>query len=241
MGIIISIIIGCVCGFLAGKIMKGGGFGILINLLLGIVGGAVGSSSDNYSYYYWNGGIDFWTSIGFTFDSAGHSYGTAAGGDIGGISTNSTSLDATAVSIDRFRLFSDRWGIGYHGAGGYYGRYNSSRIEAIGQLEKSDGTSSGTTTLAVNKERIQSPSLATSVLSDGSTNVYLAYYDQVNDEIRFKWGNMSGTSYGTSGTSNASNTGLFIDEYGPSNSVRNSVEMMMEKSKLIKYLEKEGF
>ena len=43
MGIIISIIIGCVCGFLAGKIMKGGGFGFLINLLLGIVGGAVGS------------------------------------------------------------------------------------------------------------------------------------------------------------------------------------------------------
>ena len=26
MGIIISIIIGCVCGFLAGKIMKGGGY-----------------------------------------------------------------------------------------------------------------------------------------------------------------------------------------------------------------------
>ena len=43
MGIIISIIIGCVCGFLAGKIMKGGGFGFLINLLLGIIGGAVGS------------------------------------------------------------------------------------------------------------------------------------------------------------------------------------------------------
>ena len=97
----------------------------------------------------------------------------------------------------------------------------SSRIEAIGQLEKSDGTSSGTTSLAVNKERIKSPSLATSVLSDGSTNVYLAYYDQINDEIRFKWGNMSTTSYGASGSSNASNTGLFVDEYGPINSVRN--------------------
>ena len=37
-----SIIIGGIAGWLAGKIMKGGGFGILINILLGIVGGFVG-------------------------------------------------------------------------------------------------------------------------------------------------------------------------------------------------------
>jgi uncharacterized membrane protein YeaQ/YmgE (transglycosylase-associated protein family) len=37
-----SIIIGGIAGWIAGKIMKGGGFGILINILLGIVGGVVG-------------------------------------------------------------------------------------------------------------------------------------------------------------------------------------------------------
>lgn len=37
-----SIIIGAIAGLIAGKIMKGGGFGILLNILLGIVGGAVG-------------------------------------------------------------------------------------------------------------------------------------------------------------------------------------------------------
>ena len=58
MGIIISIIIGCVCGFLAGKIMKGGGFGILINLLLGIVGGAVGSWLFSLFGIDWGGIID---------------------------------------------------------------------------------------------------------------------------------------------------------------------------------------
>lgn len=42
MGLIGSIIIGILAGFLAGKIMKGGGFGCLWNLLLGIVGGFVG-------------------------------------------------------------------------------------------------------------------------------------------------------------------------------------------------------
>ena len=36
------IIIGIVGGFAAGKIMKGGGFGLVLNLLLGIVGGVLG-------------------------------------------------------------------------------------------------------------------------------------------------------------------------------------------------------
>lgn len=41
-GIIGSIIIGCLAGFCAGKLMKGGGFGFLMNVLLGVFGGAVG-------------------------------------------------------------------------------------------------------------------------------------------------------------------------------------------------------
>lgn len=36
------IIIGAVAGFVAGKIMRGGGFGLIVNLLLGVVGGIVG-------------------------------------------------------------------------------------------------------------------------------------------------------------------------------------------------------
>jgi uncharacterized membrane protein YeaQ/YmgE (transglycosylase-associated protein family) len=41
MGFIWYIIIGIVAGFLAGKIMRGGGFGLVINLLLGILGGVL--------------------------------------------------------------------------------------------------------------------------------------------------------------------------------------------------------
>ena len=37
-----AIIVGLIAGFLAGKIMRGGGFGLVLNLLLGLVGGAVG-------------------------------------------------------------------------------------------------------------------------------------------------------------------------------------------------------
>lgn len=36
------IIVGGIAGWLAGKLMKGGGFGILVNVLLGIVGSVVG-------------------------------------------------------------------------------------------------------------------------------------------------------------------------------------------------------
>lgn len=36
------IIIGIVAGFIAGKIMRGGGFGILINMIVGIIGGLLG-------------------------------------------------------------------------------------------------------------------------------------------------------------------------------------------------------
>ncbi len=42
MGIVWVILIGIVAGFLAGVIMKGGGFGWVINLLLGLAGALIG-------------------------------------------------------------------------------------------------------------------------------------------------------------------------------------------------------
>ena len=42
LGLIGSVVIGIAAGYLAGRLMKGGGFGCLMNLLLGVVGGFVG-------------------------------------------------------------------------------------------------------------------------------------------------------------------------------------------------------
>lgn len=36
------ILIGIASGFIAGKIMRGGGFGIIVNLVVGIIGGVLG-------------------------------------------------------------------------------------------------------------------------------------------------------------------------------------------------------
>ena len=40
--LIVWIIIGAVAGWLAGKIMKGGGFGLLGNIIIGIIGAFIG-------------------------------------------------------------------------------------------------------------------------------------------------------------------------------------------------------
>lgn len=41
MGLLYSLLIGAIAGWLAGKLMKSGGFGLLINIVLGIIGGVV--------------------------------------------------------------------------------------------------------------------------------------------------------------------------------------------------------
>jgi uncharacterized membrane protein YeaQ/YmgE (transglycosylase-associated protein family) len=43
MGIICSLIVGGVAGWLAGQFMKGSGYGLLVNILLGLLGGFVGN------------------------------------------------------------------------------------------------------------------------------------------------------------------------------------------------------
>lgn len=42
MAILYFILIGAVAGWLAGQIMKGAGFGLIVNIVLGIVGAVVG-------------------------------------------------------------------------------------------------------------------------------------------------------------------------------------------------------
>ena len=42
MGIILSLLLGCLAGFCAGKLMKGGGYGLIMNCVLGLFGGVRG-------------------------------------------------------------------------------------------------------------------------------------------------------------------------------------------------------
>ena len=42
MGFIAWIVVGLVAGWLAGQLMKGGGYGVVVDIILGILGGVVG-------------------------------------------------------------------------------------------------------------------------------------------------------------------------------------------------------
>jgi uncharacterized membrane protein YeaQ/YmgE (transglycosylase-associated protein family) len=41
-GLISWIVVGLIAGWLAGKVMKGGGYGIVVDIILGMLGGIVG-------------------------------------------------------------------------------------------------------------------------------------------------------------------------------------------------------
>ena len=41
-GLLWWIVVGLIAGFLAGKVMKGGGFGVLMDIVIGMVGGIIG-------------------------------------------------------------------------------------------------------------------------------------------------------------------------------------------------------
>jgi uncharacterized membrane protein YeaQ/YmgE (transglycosylase-associated protein family) len=42
MGFVWAIVIGLIAGWLAGKVMKGGGYGLLMDIVIGILGGVIG-------------------------------------------------------------------------------------------------------------------------------------------------------------------------------------------------------
>lgn len=41
-GLVYTVIVGLVAGWLAGQVMKGGGYGVFVDIILGILGGVVG-------------------------------------------------------------------------------------------------------------------------------------------------------------------------------------------------------
>ena len=156
------------------------GFAFVNGPLYFSMGGS--SNREDYSYQYWMGSYDFFTSVGFTYDKLGYSYGVAAGGDI------------NANEADKFKFMTSRWGSSDKYRGGSYGNNNSLRLESIAQSINGINV--------YDKQRIKSPSLVTSV-TNNTTKVYLAYYDAMNDEIRFK--------SGTTNSQNRTNFGNFTD------------------------------
>lgn len=174
-------------GYITEPIMK-------VNPKNGILNFAFNSGPANFcmangqetSYTTWVGNFARFSTCGFTVDENGNTHAMTVGLD-----TN----PGDNGSAGRFEYMTSLWGRSELATGGNYEGYNQSRIDNIGAPA---GTYNGVTFdgYIFIEDRFASPSLATAV-HGSDTYVFLAYYDDLNGEIRFKWGNLSNAYYGT--------------------------------------------
>ncbi len=138
-----------------------------------------------YSYKTWVANYARFSTCGFTVDEKGITHGITVGLD-----TNPSS-----GSAGRMQYFNSSWGRSTLSTDGNYEGINSSRFENIGAPAGTyNGVSFGGYVFI--EDRFASPSLATAVHGN-DTYVYIAYYDDLNGQIRFKWGNLSNAYYDT--------------------------------------------
>ena len=189
--------------YIAEPIMK-------INPVSGMLNFAYNSGPGNFSmangtttsHTTWVGNLARMTTAGFTVDENGVTHGITVGLD-----TNPGS-----GSAGRMQYVTSKWGQaksdsrdgGKLGTQGNYEGTQSSRFETIGAPA---GTYNGTTYdgFLFMEDRFASPSLATAIHKDESnvehTYVFLAYYDDLNNEIRFRYGDLNDTTNHTIGRS----------------------------------------
>ena len=153
------------------------------------------ANGQDTSFTTWVANYARFSTCGFTVDENGNTHGITVGLD-----TN----PGNSMSAGRMTYLTNLWGTSQMDTNGNYEGKNSSRIDNIGAPA---GTYNGVTfdgALFI-EDRFASPSLATAVHGD-DTYVFLAYYDDLNAEIRFKYGNLSDAYYGTN-TNNTSVSG----------------------------------
>ncbi|MCR5124653.1 MAG: hypothetical protein K6B43_05605 [Treponema sp.] len=132
------------------------------------------------SYSWWQRNYARNTTTAFAIDENGVTHGITVG-----IDTNPNSNDG-----GRMTYMTSKWGTGSTNTqDGNYNGYRTSRIESIGAPA---GTYNGTKfdAAVILEDRFSSPSLTTTVHGT-STYVFLAYYDDLNGQIRFRYGDLS--------------------------------------------------
>ena len=150
------------------------------------------SNGSNNSYVLWHKNYDDFGSVDFIYDSAGNAHGVTVGRD-----TNANSQE-----VGKFTYVTSMWGVPGIGADNNYSGSNALRMEAIGQKNDMTNATGGN---IIDKTRIQHPSLAAATQDASGIRLYLAYYDGLNDQIRFKYGTLA------NGQATKVNFGLFAD------------------------------
>ncbi|WP_287046281.1 hypothetical protein [Treponema sp.] len=140
-------------------------------------------NGDSYKQYQRN--YATFSNVSLAFDDAGNSYGTATGLD------TYPNGGATEIQAGRFTFMTSRWGIGDLSMDDNYNAQNKIRFEAIGLPGNNMCYVKGTypSTYTMTETRFASPSLAVAS-HESNTSVYLAYYDDVQGQIRFRYGSV---------------------------------------------------
>ncbi|MCK9170194.1 MAG: Ig-like domain-containing protein [Treponema sp.] len=135
------------------------------------------------SYQLWQYNYADFSNVSFVYDDAGNAHGTVVGLDTEPTQTPSYGGDFTYVT--------SKWGVGNLGSTqDNYSPTNKLRLESIGvpNNEYVQGTLVTDTHGILDTHRFRSPSIVTATHGT-DTAVYLAYYDDIQGQIRFRWGN----------------------------------------------------
>ena len=167
-------------------------------------------NSQTYSYQRWCKDYTPVNTIRFIYDKAGHMFGLHAG------------TDTNQCKAARFRLVSSIWGQSYLSGDDNddncaYSAQNALRLEYMGQYNP-DLYPKDNKYVFTNGTRFNyHPQLASSIPASDSkkTNLYLMYYDQMTNELRFRAGQMSNITEFTkpSKTFNQNTANSFGDFY----------------------------
>ena len=138
------------------------------------------ANGNSNSYETWVKSRDFIRCTGFGYDSNGNTFGTAAGGE-----------SSTESRADAYSFFTSRWGSPGKDTDLGTNNNNARKIECTG--ESRDGV------YQLNKKRFKSSSFAINYAGQTNLgvdidNVYLAFFDDLNKEIRFRAGKLSSNS-----------------------------------------------
>ncbi|WP_178843938.1 hypothetical protein [uncultured Treponema sp.] len=158
------------------------------------MGGSSDSSTD-HSYQVWQGNYAAFRNIAFAIDTNGVTHGIAAGID--------TNPQTNSLAAGKLSYFSSKWGTSGSGSEGNYGGTNAIRFDSIGVSSNYKDYVKGVAVSGtiIDEYRYESPVLATTVYNN-VTNIYAAYYDSLQGQIRFRYGTLP---------SSKTNFGQFVD------------------------------
>ena len=146
------------------------------------------ADSSDVSWQVFQHNYATFSNVALCYDSLGNSYGITTGLD--------TYPDGdTNTLAGRFTFQTSRWGVGDMSMDDNYNATNKIRLEAIGLPKMNAVIVNGSrpSKFTMTETRFYSPSIVATTHGN-DTSIYLAYYDSVQKQIRFRYGRtVSGT------------------------------------------------